>query len=196
MASILGSCGCGCAGGGCKPVTSNCNFVLRKFTSISLPDITWDDGISDYIKECFLQGGGASCVTGDATTRFSSGLNLCTGEGTLYSYVTLNTDTGDSSSSSPVRVGAFSVQYEDESINWDNISEEPLTDIEKEQKNPPCNFSYNFNFTPEDNADYYIIALPCDEALGHTNVNLTPEGKGYFTSSYNETTKTCSVYPV
>ena len=66
------SCGCGCSGG-CSSVTSNCNFVLRKFDYSQVSPITWLGNATEQDKECVANG---NCN--------GSGADPCTGEGVIY----------------------------------------------------------------------------------------------------------------
>ena len=90
-------------------------------------------------------------------------------------------------------IGTFNVPYEDESIDFDNIVNLELTDLEKEQK--LCKFSYKFKFTPSENYTYFIIALPCDPMVAHPTVNLAEDGTGVFYAQYSSTDKSCIVNP-
>ena len=90
-------------------------------------------------------------------------------------------------------LGTYTVPYEDESIDFDNIGEVELTTEEQSLPSPPCKFSYNFSFTPEDGVFYYIIAEPCVYVTYDRNVRLEPDGRAYFRSEYDEKTKTCSI---
>jgi hypothetical protein len=105
----------------------------------------------------------------------------------------VSSSEGFSSMSSGTLIGTFTVPYEDESIDFDNIGEVELTDGEKNQPSPPCKFSYNFSFTPEEGIDYYVMALPCSDTAGYATVSLAQDGRAYFISNYNETTKLCYI---
>lgn len=123
----------------------------------------------------------------------SSG-NLEMPPSTLVESVSLmSTTEGASLMSSGTLLGTFTMPYEDESIDFDNIGELQLTDIENQSNNPPCKFSYNFSFTPEEGIDYYVMALPCDSAAGYATVSLAQDGRAYFISSYDETSKKCTI---
>jgi hypothetical protein len=107
--------------------------------------------------------------------------------------VLMSSSQGISSMSSGTLLGTYTSTYEDESIDFDNIGEVELTDDEKTQPSDPCKFSYNFSFTPEEGADYYVMSSPCSDTQSYLEVNLEQDGRAYFISSYNETTKLCSI---
>jgi hypothetical protein len=77
MASILGSCGCGC-GGGCEPVTSNCNFVLRKYDNNTRADVSWTSEATQQEIDCYNSTYGCPGVS------FEYRFSVCTGEGEIY----------------------------------------------------------------------------------------------------------------
>lgn len=269
MAIILGSCGCGC-GSTCEEVTTNCNFVLRKYDNNTRPGVSWtseatEEEIACYNStfgcpdisfevrfsvctgegEVYRSGGGGGgnvcfittdegpqittvpcCTSVDLYQCFTTFYNIYdagSNSGELYngsfSYqgvvytvsggtlelpeepsptsedpaVLMSASEGVSLMSSGTLLGTFTVPYEDESIDFDNIGEVGLTDGEKNQPSPPCKFSYNFSFTPEEGIDYYVMALPCDDTAGYSTVSLAQDGRAYFISNYNETTKLCSI---
>ena len=269
MAIILGSCGCGC-GSTCKEVTTNCNFVLRKYDSNTRPTISWTSEATEEEIACYNsggldcsgaplevlfdvctgevelyrnEGGGGNvcaittdegplittvpCCTSDdlyqCSTTFYNSYDAGSNSGELYSgsfsyqgvvyivssgglefpeelpptpedsAVPMSSSEDISPMFSGTLLGTYTAPYEDESIDFDNIGEVELTDDEKNQPSPPCKFSYNFSFTPEDGVEYYIIAEPCVYVTYNRNVRLEPDGRAYFRSEYDEKTKTCFI---
>jgi hypothetical protein len=93
--------------------------------------------------------------------------------------------------SSGILLGTYNQPYTDEYIDFDQIGEVDLTENESQQD--LCKFSYNFSFTPEDGVDYYVMTMPCNDTQGYYTVNLAPDGRAYFNSRYNETTKMCTI---
>jgi hypothetical protein len=197
MASILGSCGCGCGGGGgCKTVENNCTFTLRRFDNNIPPDISWNEDATDNDKACWESNGGPECY--DAIyghIYFESGISFCTGEGIVIRVNTRQdtTDPGNSLITTSTLVGTYNVAYQDENISLENIGEVDLTEEEKAQKNPPCKFSYNFKFTPEDGVEYVVLSLPCGAGSSYYEVSLEQDGRAYFLTHYDETTKKCTI---
>lgn len=186
---------CGCA---CATVTTNCNFVLRKFDFSQKPNITWNEFATDQMKACWASGGATDCyysfgMGGSANYYFGGGIYVCTGEAflTVFEYQTVPPDF-NTSELVEYTVGTYTVQFTDESIDFDNIGEVDLTDEEAELPNPPCKFSYNFSFTPNDDFEYVAIALPCGPGAS-SNVNLAPDGRAYFNTYYNETAQRCYI---
>ena len=179
------NCGCGCSGG-CGAVTSNCNFVLRQYLNDNSQEVTFttDD---EYIIECWNSRNDQPCQG----ISFGGGtFDICTGEGKVeYSYV--NMDGGGSGQS--FELGTFTSSYQDESIDFDNIEVQDLTELEQQQKS--CKFSYKFNFDPTSDASYYSLGVPCDDKIGYYSVSLTPEGKATFYASYSEVSKKCVITP-
>jgi hypothetical protein len=102
---------------------------------------------------------------------------------------------GSEDTSTPISlgtlIGTFKSSYTDESIDFDQIGELELTEEEKAQKF--CKFSYNFRFTPDDDSTFFVLALPCDEAVGYGSVSLDPTGRAYFQSSYDEEKRECFI---
>jgi hypothetical protein len=185
MAIILGSCGCGC-GSTCEEVTTNCNFVLRKYDYNTQASVSWNSTATVDQIECYENPFG--CVN----YKFETLFDLCTGEGEVWEAVV----TEDSSSLTAL-LGTYTIPYYDESIDFDNIGEVQLTAEEQSLPSPPCKFSYNFSFTPEDGVEYFIIAEPCVGSVTYNrNVRLEPDGRAYFRSEYDEKTKTCFIIQV
>ena len=186
MAIILGSCGCGC-GSTCGEVTTNCNFVLRKYDYNTQISVTWSfTATADQI-ECYDNPFG--CVN----YKFETLIDLCTGEGEIWSAVQTEDPPGVFHNALISLLGVYTRPYEDESIDFDNIGEVELTAEEQSLPSPPCKFSYNFSFTPADGVEYYIIAEPCVPVTYNRNVRLEPDGRAYFRSEYDEKTKTCFI---
>jgi hypothetical protein len=106
---------------------------------------------------------------------------------------TANLSASISTMSSGTLLGTFTSSYTDEYIDFDQIGEVELTELEKSQPNPPCKFSYNFRFTPDNNSQYYIMTQPCDDTQGYATVALEEDGRAYFNATYNKTTQTCFI---
>lgn len=199
MASILGSCGCGC-GGGCTLIASNCNFALRRFDMSIRPIVSWNEQATDNEKACFESDnliGANGQFGGCYGINLRTTISFCTGEGIVIREQLVSSDPLDPLAPFELvetQIGTCTKTYLEENISWENIREEKLSN---QEANSPCTFSYNFKlFTPGAEYVYVIISKPCQESMAaNGKVELTSEGKGYFRSYYNETTKQCVVYP-
>jgi hypothetical protein len=79
MSIILGECGCGCDdGGGCEKVTTNCNFVLRKYDNNTPSNISWNSEATEAEKECFASPYGCPGVLFDVL------FSVCSGQGEVW----------------------------------------------------------------------------------------------------------------
>ena len=181
MATVLGACGC--CGGGCGHLKENCNVVLRQYMNDEVQvTVTTTD---EYIRDCWENRNSQPCYG----ISFGGGtFDICTGTGTV-DYSISSPDAGSGGITG--ELGTFTTSYQDESIDWDNIEELDLTEEEKQQK--LCKFRYKFNFSPTADATYYVVSIPCDDALGYYSKSLNSEGKVTFYGRYNATSKTCYV---
>lgn len=199
-------------------VCSGQGEVYRNEGGGGLCSITTDEGPIIYTVPCCSSDDLYQCSTTFYTTYTEgstsnelyngsfdyNGVNYTVSSGTLEAAPDSGTDEeapatlmsaassseGISLMSTKVLLGTFSKSPEDESINFDNIGVLTLSDGDPANV---CKFSYNFRFTPEDGAEYYVMSLPCSDTEGYASINLAQDGRAYFNAQYNETSKTCFI---